>query len=318
MTSSTYGTLQGDTSPSSPKTYRLSKAAKITLALIACGAGAVMAYPGTRATITRLLQDSIQSQIGVGKFDEKMVGDFGEWADTPGARLLDKGEATPAQSRAVVEALNGTSDAFSVHAGLLKDAESAALRASLDAEHAQGSLAGEADLKLNITLKELESIVGTAATDRLVDFCGGHFDAIIIRRCEPGGQIINFHKDDHLRTILISLIDDEEFEGGRLVFATRDGLRVPPRPAGTATVHTSAVVHGVTRHTAGVRYGLFFLQGMGGVGTLSDGGYDQDDSGATYVATNGTNGTMTQDKPSAVITGMDGLYRVDVDMMKLA
>ena len=39
-----------------------------------------------------------------------------------------------------------------------------------------------------------------------------------------------------------------------------------------------------------------------------------------YVA---TNGTMTQDKPSAIITGMDGLYRVDVDqldgdMMKLA
>ena len=43
----------------------------------------------------------------------------------------------------------------------------------------------------------------------------------------------------------------------------------------------------------------------------------------TYVATNGTNGTMTEDKPSAVITGMDGLYRVDVDqldvdMMKLS
>ena len=92
---------------------------------------------------------------------------------------------------------------------------------------------------------------------------------------------------------------------------------MPQRPAGTATVHTSAVVHGVTRHTAGVRYGLFFLQGMGGVGTLSDLGYDQDDSGATYVATNATNGTTTQDKPSAVITGMDGLYRVDVDQLEV-
>jgi len=317
-----YGTaeLQGDAAPSSPKTYRLSKVAKIALALIACSAAAVIAYPGTRSTITGLLQDVVKNQIGVSKFDEKMVGSFGEWAGTPGARLLDKGQATPAESRAVVEALNGTSDAFSVHAGLLKDSECAALRAQLDMEHARGTLAGEADLKLNITLKELEYIVGTAAADRLVAFCGGHFDTIIIRRCEPHGQIINFHKDDHLRTILIALIDDEEFEGGRLVFATRDGLRVPPRPAGTATVHTSAVVHGVTRHTAGVRYGLFFLQGMGGVGTLSDGGYDQDDSGATYVA---TNGTMTGDTPSAVITGMDGLYRVDVDqldadMMKLA
>ena len=48
-------------------------------------------------------------------------------------------------------------------------------------------------------------------------------------------------------------------------------------------------------------------------------GYDQDVSGATYA----TNGNMTEDKPSAVITGMDGLYRadydqLDADMMKLA
>ena len=48
---------------------------------------------------------------------------------------------------------------------------------------------------------------------------------------------------------------------------------------------------------------------------MSDLGYDQDDSGATYVTTNGTNDTTTQDKPSAVITGMDGLYRVDVDQL---
>ena len=63
------------------------------------------------------------------------------------------------------------------------------------------------------------------------------------------------------------------------------------------------------------RYGLYFVQG----GVLSDGGDEQDDSGA-WVA---TNGTMTEDKPSAAITGMNGLYRVDVDqfdgdMMKLA
>ena len=139
MTSSTYGTLQGDASPSSPKTYRLSKVAKIALALIASAAAAVIVHPGARSTITRLLQDTIKTQIHVGKFDEKMVGSFGEWAGTPGARLLDKGQATPAESRAVVEALNGTSDAFSVHAGLLKDSECAALRAHLDMAHARTS-----------------------------------------------------------------------------------------------------------------------------------------------------------------------------------
>ena len=56
MTSSQYGTagLQGDASPSSPKSYRLSKVAKIALALIVCGAAAVIAHPGTRQTTTNL------------------------------------------------------------------------------------------------------------------------------------------------------------------------------------------------------------------------------------------------------------------------
>ena len=50
MTSGTYGTLQGDASPSPPKSYRVSLAGKIALALIAFGAAAVIAHPGTRAT----------------------------------------------------------------------------------------------------------------------------------------------------------------------------------------------------------------------------------------------------------------------------
>ena len=60
MTSSTYGTaeLQGDASPSSPKSYRLSKVAKIALALIACGAAAVIAHPVTRKATTNLVLDS--------------------------------------------------------------------------------------------------------------------------------------------------------------------------------------------------------------------------------------------------------------------
>ena len=53
MTSGTYGTLHSDASPSPPKSYRLSKLAKIALALIACAAGAaVIAHPGTHPTTT--------------------------------------------------------------------------------------------------------------------------------------------------------------------------------------------------------------------------------------------------------------------------
>ena len=115
-------------------------------------------------------------------------------------------------------------------------------------------------MKLDVSLGELEALVGRAAAGRLVAFCGEPFDAITLRRCEPHDHLINFHLDYHTRTVQIALVDDEAYEGGRLVYATRDGLRVPRRPAGTATVHTNGVVHGVSRHTAGVRYGLFFLQ----------------------------------------------------------
>ena len=65
MTSGTYGTLQGDASPSPPKSYRLSKVAKIALALIVCGAAAVTSTPA-RSTITRLLQDRF-SALGWGE-----------------------------------------------------------------------------------------------------------------------------------------------------------------------------------------------------------------------------------------------------------
>ena len=62
MISSTYGTaeLQGDASPSPPKSYRLSKVAKIALALIACGAAAVLAAPGTRPAQGRSLERANQ------------------------------------------------------------------------------------------------------------------------------------------------------------------------------------------------------------------------------------------------------------------
>ena len=49
--------------------------------------------------------------------------------------------------------------------------------------------------------------------------------------------------------------------GGRLIFATSDGvLLTPQRSVGTATLHNCTVVHGVSAHTKGVRYGLFFIK----------------------------------------------------------
>ena len=55
----------------------------------------------------------------------------------------------------------------------------------------------------------------------------------------------------------VALGDEGEYDGGRLVFASRAGFEVPRRPAGSATIHTHAMVHGVTTLRSGTRYSLF-------------------------------------------------------------
>ena len=49
------------------------------------------------------------------------------------------------------------------------------------------------------------------------------------------------------------------FEGGHIVFATKDGFSQPDRVAGSATIHDNRIAHGVTQMKSGVRYSLFFL-----------------------------------------------------------
>ena len=43
----------------------------------------------------------------------------------------------------------------------------------------------------------------------------------------------------------LSLNNDSEYQGGRLVYATKDGIITVPRPAGTVTIHHNDIVHGV-------------------------------------------------------------------------
>lgn len=71
--------------------------------------------------------------------------------------------------------------------------------------------------------------------------------------------MINFHTDVSLKTLQLSLNSDDEYEGGKLVYATQESLAQPKRNQGTVTVHNNRIVHGVTLFKSGVRYGLFFL-----------------------------------------------------------
>ena len=55
----------------------------------------------------------------------------------------------------------------------------------------------------------------------------------------------------------VALNGDDEYQGGQLVFATGpDGILVPARPRGSATIHTHSIVHGVTALTGGTRHGV--------------------------------------------------------------
>jgi len=73
-------------------------------------------------------------------------------------------------------------------------------------------------------------------------------------------KVINFHLDHSPKTMQVALNDEGEYEGGRLVYVTEAGLELPLRKVGSATLHDNSVAHGVSELTAGVRYGLFFLQ----------------------------------------------------------
>ncbi|KAJ1478580.1 hypothetical protein T484DRAFT_2929878 [Baffinella frigidus] len=127
--------------------------------------------------------------------------------------------------------------------------------------------AGEADFKLPLSHAELGALVGEEAArrlDALFRRFGGKERAytVKIRRVEAvaGGRCINFHTDNSRRTMQVALNDEGDYDGGRLVFATEDGLFWPSRKAGSATLHDSSIAHGVSMHTRGVRYGLFFLE----------------------------------------------------------
>ena len=58
----------------------------------------------------------------------------------------------------------------------------------------------------------------------------------------------------------VALNGEDSYEGGELVFITNGELQIPKRPAGTVTIHSNDIVHGVKLLRAGTRYGLFFLQ----------------------------------------------------------
>ena len=120
------------------------------------------------------------------------------------------------------------------------------------------------DAKLDLTQQELAQLITQDTVASLRRFFGGDISHIKLRRTtSTGNHSIMFHLDEadvNTRTMQIPLNDPSEYEGGRLVFATNDGLAWPSRAAGSATIHDHTIPHGVSAISRGVRYSLFFLQ----------------------------------------------------------
>lgn len=143
----------------------------------------------------------------------------------------------------------------------------AVLMARLDAAFAAAGSVG-ADTKLSLDLGELETLVGAASLAAMRESFAAPIDKVKMRRvCVPAGaehrsnELIDFHFDSFSKTMGIALNDASEYSGSRLTFALpgTGELVQPERRAGTATIHTNRVAHGVTPLIDGVRYGLFLL-----------------------------------------------------------
>lgn len=125
------------------------------------------------------------------------------------------------------------------------------------------------DFRLLIDRTTLQAVVGASALVAIdAAVCVRHaapapsttLIVYVLRRTEAEGRWIGFHTDTASRTAHVPLHDASACVGGRLVFAHADGsLSLPARRAGVILAHDGNIVHGVTRLSAGTRYGLFAL-----------------------------------------------------------
>jgi hypothetical protein len=193
---------------------------------------------------------------------------FGAHLGTTGVHFLQSAAAaltaSAADASAIVDALGGSiavpPQTFP-DAKLLDDSARTSLMRIID-EHRLTTDEGSMDLRLTLSVLELQAAVGAAAMGRLFELFGSRPTVIRLRRVEASAdhdpKCVAFHTDYSLRTLQCPL--NEDYDGGELVWVVDGGIEVPGRAAGSATIHTAGVVHGVTAMTRGVRYGIFLCK----------------------------------------------------------
>jgi predicted 2-oxoglutarate/Fe(II)-dependent dioxygenase YbiX len=112
----------------------------------------------------------------------------------------------------------------------------------------------DGDLKIFLSMEQVDHFLGEETMKVLTT----QFVLIKLLSVEVivGGRCIDFHTDYAVHTLQIGINDDQEYHGGRLVYAKSNELILPTRPAGTITIHDHTIVHGVTTLEDGIRYDM--------------------------------------------------------------
>eukprot|EP01046_Picozoa_sp_COSAG06_P001344 COSAG06_NODE_43_length_29826_cov_32.009621_24_plen_468_part_00 len=193
---------------------------------------------------------------------------FDVWNDTLGIEFLESTEdaikTSPQQALELIRSLRGNAQAQNhdfPEAALLDQTARDALIQHIDAIGKENT-----DVILALTQDELESLIGVAHVSHLINFFGAQPNEFRMRRVVAGdtARCVKFHTDFSRRTMQVPLNSETEYDGGHLVFATEEGLAVPSRALGSATIHSAGSVHGVTKLRSGVRYSLFLAMMPGG------------------------------------------------------
>ncbi|KAJ1453477.1 hypothetical protein M885DRAFT_524421 [Pelagophyceae sp. CCMP2097] len=150
-----------------------------------------------------------------------------------------------------------------------------ALRSAVDAaeDSEADSVDGLPDHQVDVGLDEIEALVGrdhARSLLRAVATFAPRLEApksgdvrCFVRRYSATTRPWNpFHTDTATVTLNVSLCDDESFCGGHLLVCDGAEIRRVRRGEGDATVHSAALLHGVSRVTSGARYSLIvFVDG---------------------------------------------------------
>jgi hypothetical protein len=177
--------------------------------------------------------------------------------------------------------------------GALVPTQCAALRASVDAATMEltDSVDEQLEYQCTLSIDDLEALIGIAAIEWLSALATACYKRntlpmspeaeaaaraagiictspvlpdephyIFIRRYSATTRPWTaFHYDRASLTLNVSLTDEADHTGGRLLAILQGSVRSCERREGTATLHMSTLMHGVTRMTSGERYSLILF-----------------------------------------------------------